>query len=74
MDVAYENGAALVRTGFFEPRHIFENGQAFRFFPCGANAYEGCLLYTSELSPSLQPELDAAKSSAGSEQTGGEAA
>ena len=41
MDVAYENGAALVRTGCFEPRHIFENGQAFRFFPCGANAYEG---------------------------------
>ena len=28
----------------------------------------------AELSPSLQPELDAAKSSAGSEQTGGEAA
>ena len=41
MDVAYENGAALVRTGCFESRHIFENGQAFRFFPCGANAYEG---------------------------------
>ncbi|WP_066688205.1 DNA-3-methyladenine glycosylase family protein [Christensenella intestinihominis] len=41
MDVTYENGAALVRTGCFDPRHIFENGQAFRFFPCGENVYEG---------------------------------
>lgn len=41
MDVTYENGAALVQTGCFEPRHIFENGQSFRFLPCGENAYEG---------------------------------
>lgn len=41
MDIRYENGAALLQTECFEPRHIFENGQAFRFLACGENAYEG---------------------------------
>lgn len=41
MDVKYENGAADLTVDCFEPRHIFDNGQSFRFFPCGADAYEG---------------------------------
>lgn len=41
MDATYKNGAAVFDTDCFEPSHIFENGQAFRFFPCGEGAYEG---------------------------------
>lgn len=41
MDVKYENGAAVLAADCFEPRHIFENGQCFRFYPCGGGAYEG---------------------------------
>lgn len=41
MDVKYENGAALIQTNCFEPAHIFENGQAFRFYPCDKGGYEG---------------------------------
>lgn len=41
MDVIYEKGAALLKITCFEPRHIFENGQAFRFYACGGSAYEG---------------------------------
>lgn len=41
MDLRCENGAVTLKTSCFEPRHIFENGQAFRFEPCGGGGYEG---------------------------------
>lgn len=41
MDIRYEDGAAIFEADCFEPSHIFENGQAFRFNKCEEGVYEG---------------------------------
>lgn len=42
MDVEFRDGKAIIKNiKNFEPQHIFDNGQAFRFFPAADGAYEG---------------------------------